>query len=109
MPADVVIYSTAFCGYCAMAKRLLDGQGQAFREVDVSGNGAMRRWLMQASGQRTVPQIFINGRPIGGYTELARHQRSGNLNKLLSEEPPADAAPLPGVASLPSASESSPV
>jgi glutaredoxin 3 len=103
MPASVVVYRTDYCGYCHMAKRLLNQKGHSFREIDASNNAPMRRWLMQTTRQRTVPQIFINGHPIGGYTELAALDRAGRLDKLLAEEPPANAMMLPGLAESTSA------
>ena len=68
--ADVVIYTTRICGYCVAAKRLLEREELPFKEVDVSGDPEKRAWLVEVTGRRTVPQIFINGSPIGGYTEL---------------------------------------
>ncbi len=83
MPARVVMYRTPYCGYCVLAKRLLVSKGVAFDEIDVAGDGEKREWLREATGQHTVPQIFIDGRSIGGYTELNRLERSGELDALL--------------------------
>jgi glutaredoxin 3 len=83
MPASVVMYTTPFCGYCIVAKRLLSKRGIAFEEVDVAGDDAKRAWLVQVTGRRTVPQIFIRGEPIGGYEELAALDRSGALAEKL--------------------------
>lgn len=66
--ARVEFYGTRTCGFCHAAERLLIEKGVAYQREDVGGNPARRRWLFEASGRRTVPQIFINGRPIGGYT-----------------------------------------
>lgn len=71
LDAHVVVYTTPWCGYCWAAKRLLAHREIEFVEVDVSGDPAARAWLEQASGQRTVPQIFFGGRSVGGYRELA--------------------------------------
>jgi glutaredoxin 3 len=61
--ADVTIYSSMFCGYCARAKRLLDTKGAAYREIDVTMSPAERREMIQRAGGRTsVPQIFIGER-----------------------------------------------
>lgn len=79
----VRVYSTTFCGYCVLAKRLLDQRGIAFEEIDVSGDHAKRAWLVQATGRRTVPQIFIGDEPIGGFDELRALDRSGELGKKL--------------------------
>jgi glutaredoxin 3 len=94
VPADVVMYGTSFCGYCIRAKILLEKKRAAFREVDVSGNREMRSWLREATGRRTVPQIFINGRTIGGFHDLVDLERRGELDRMLSEEPPPERANL---------------
>lgn len=81
--ASVVLYTTRWCGYCHAAKRLLKSLEVDFEEVSVEGRGDLRNWLMEASGQRTVPQIFINRESIGGYSELASlHQASELLPRL---------------------------
>jgi glutaredoxin 3 len=82
--ADVTIYTTRFCGYCFAAKRLLDKRSIAFEEIDVSGDAEKRAWLVEATGRRTVPQIFIRGESIGGYDELAALDRAGKLAPLLA-------------------------
>ena len=66
-----------------MAKRLLMSRGIAFEEVDAVGQRELRAWLLKVSGQRTVPQIFIHGQSIGGYTELNTLDRAGELLKLV--------------------------
>ena len=91
MATAVVIFTTPFCGYCHVAKRLLSKKGVAFREVDVAARPPLRRWLVGATGRRTVPQIFLHGRSIGGYRELAAHERAGSLDRLLAEPPPPEA------------------
>lgn len=77
--ADVVVYLTAWCPYCHAAKRLLGARGIAYESYDVDGNGEARAWLRTATKQNTVPQIFIKGRSIGGYTELAALDAKGKL------------------------------
>lgn len=91
--AEVLMYRTPVCPYCIRAKMLLKRKGVAFTEIDVSGDRAKRAWLMEVSGQRTVPQIFINGRSIGGCDELYMLERLGKLDRLLAEPAPADRAP----------------
>jgi glutaredoxin 3 len=76
---DVVVYLTPWCSFCARAKRLLDARGVRYETFDVSGNSEARRWLTQATGQHTVPQIFIKGRSIGGFAELAELDQNGGL------------------------------
>ena len=80
---QVVLYSTRVCPYCVAAKRLLTLRGIPFEEIDVTGNDAKRQWLIEATGRRTVPQIFIGGEPIGGYDDLAALDRSGELSAML--------------------------
>ncbi len=82
--AEVLVYRTRFCPYCVRAVRLLERRGVAFQEIDVSGDEPRRAWLRETTGQHTVPQIFINERPIGGFTELAALERSGELDQLLA-------------------------
>lgn len=82
--ASVRIYTTTYCGYCYAAKELLRERGIAFEEIDVTGDDHKRAWLREATGRHTVPQIFIDDRPIGGYTALERLDRSGELSRLLA-------------------------
>lgn len=82
--AEVVIYLTPWCPYCVMARRLLDRRGVAFEAFDVSANSEAREWLRANTGQRTVPQIFIKGRSIGGFDELSALERSGGLDEALA-------------------------
>lgn len=83
--AKVVVYTTQICPYCVRAKMLLQRKGVAYEEVDVSHDHDARMALVQRTGQRTVPQIFINDRPIGGSDELHALERSGQLDALLAE------------------------
>ncbi len=84
MPATVQIYTTIVCPYCVAAKQLFQRKGVEFEEIDVTGDRERRRWLADATGQRTVPQIFIDGVPYGGYTDVAALDRTGQLDELLS-------------------------
>ncbi len=79
MSAEVTVYTTRICGYCVAAKRLLAARNVPYREIDVSGDREKRAWLVQATGRRTVPQIFIGAESIGGYEELAALDRTGQL------------------------------
>jgi len=93
MAADVKIYTRMACGYCGAAQRLLRDKGVAFESIDCTGNRAKRQWLAEQTQRTTVPQIFIGGRPIGGYDDLKRLERSGELDALLAEaDAPASAA-----------------
>jgi glutaredoxin 3 len=90
MDPKVLVYRTPYCPYCSMATRLLTQEEIAFTEIDVTGDHERRRWLLSATGQRTVPQIFINGRSIGGFEELSGLARRGELHPLLVSETPAE-------------------
>ena len=82
----VEIYTTPFCGYCAMAKRLLDRKSVAYREIDVSADPDLRATMVQrANGRRTVPQIFIGATHVGGSDDLHALDHSGKLDPLLAE------------------------
>lgn len=82
--AEVIIYRTTYCGYCDMAKRLFQSIDVAFKEIDVTHDPEMRHKLVELTGgRRTVPQIFIDGVPVGGYTDVAALQRSGELDTML--------------------------
>jgi glutaredoxin 3 len=84
----VVVYSTPFCGYCGAAKRLLAGKGVDVTEIDVMFDPEQRRKMMeQSGGRRTVPQIFIDGRHIGGFDDLSALEANGDLDRLLAEKP----------------------
>lgn len=84
MPAQVKIYTRRWCGYCAAAERLLRQKGVHFEQIDATGDPALRKWLVEATGRTTVPQIFIDGKPIGGYDDLRALDRSGRLDALLA-------------------------
>jgi glutaredoxin 3 len=83
--AEVVVYRTPTCGYCFRVHHLLRKKGVPFTEVDVSADPAKRQWLLEVTRRRTVPQVFINGRPVGGFDELAQLDRHGELDRLLAE------------------------
>jgi len=81
----VEIYTTPFCGYCLMAKRLLNDKNISYVEYDVSGDPGLRTEMVDRSGrQRTVPQIFIGAAHIGGCAELYALERAGRLDPLLA-------------------------
>jgi glutaredoxin 3 len=76
----IQIYTTRWCGYCVRAKALLDGKGIAYEEITLDDDPAFRRNLQELTGGWTVPQVLIDGTPIGGYTELWRLDKSGQLD-----------------------------
>ena len=81
---NVEIYTKMFCGYCARAKRLLDDKGVAYTEYDITMDSDKKREMIERKPDaRTVPQIFIDGRAIGGSDDLAALERGGRLDELL--------------------------
>ena len=83
--AKIEIYTKAFCPYCTRAKGLLRSKGADYEEFDISMGGAKRQEMIQrANGRTTVPQIFIDGRHIGGSDDLAALDRQGGLDPLLA-------------------------
>ena len=91
--AQIKVYTREYCGYCSAAVSLLDHKKLTYEEIDCTGDDTVRSWLRQMTGQSTVPQIFIDGRSIGGYTELRALDRSGELDRLLAGAvKPADGA-----------------
>jgi glutaredoxin 3 len=86
--ADVVMYSTNWCGYCQRARNLFERKGVAVREIKLDDEPDQRPLMLQRTGgQRSVPQIFIGELHVGGYDELAALDRSGELNTLLGLAP----------------------
>ena len=79
---DITMYTTAWCGYCERAKALLERKGLPYEEIRVDEQPDFRSKLHEMTGGWTVPQIVIDGNPIGGYTELVRLDRAGELEKL---------------------------
>lgn len=85
MSARVEIYTTEFCGYCTRAKSLLASKGVAFEEYRAGGDAEKRREMIQRSGGYTFPQVFINGRSVGGSDDIHDLDRQGRLDALLAE------------------------
>ncbi len=79
----VIMYTQVLCGYCAAARALLRKKGVAYEEINVTLNAKLRREMIERSGGHTVPQIFIDGRHIGGYDEMAALDNAGQLDDLL--------------------------
>lgn len=85
----MLVYSSPFCGYCGAAKRLLTKKGAGFTEVDVLFDPTRKREMIERSGgRRTVPQIFIDGRHIGGFDDLSALEQRGELDPMLAAPPP---------------------
>ena len=82
--ADIVMYSTGWCPYCLRARALLERKGVAFREIKIDEDPAEREaMLARSGGRRTVPQIFIGDRHVGGFDELYALEKAGTLDELL--------------------------
>jgi glutaredoxin 3 len=81
---SITIFTTSWCGFCARAKAFLDARGIEYEEIEFDGDAAFRSKLFELTGNWTVPQILIDGRPIGGYSELRRLEADGRLDKLLA-------------------------
>ena len=84
--SHVIVFSSPFCGYCAAAKKLLMNKGADFIEINILTNPERRQEMIELSGRQSVPQIFVGGQHIGGYTELSALDASGELDALLAEE-----------------------
>jgi glutaredoxin 3 len=83
--AKVLMYATGVCPYCLMAERLLRAKGVAeIEKIRVDLEPARREEMMQRTGRRTVPQIYVGDRHVGGYDDLAALDRAGGLEPLLS-------------------------
>lgn len=84
---EIVMYSTGWCPYCERARALFERKGAGFREVKVDEDPAERTTMMSRSGgRRSVPQIFIGERHVGGYDELYALDRTGELDALLGRQ-----------------------
>ncbi len=81
----VTVFTTPACPYCTAAKKLLQDKGVEFREIDVSDDAEFDA-LIRRTGWKTVPQIFIGEKMIGGYRELTKLESEGKLNELLQED-----------------------
>jgi len=86
---QIEMYTTSWCPYCTRARHLLERKGARFEEISIEEYPERRAEMIQRSGRRTVPQIFIDGQPIGGSDELAALEEAGALDQLLSQAPVA--------------------
>jgi glutaredoxin 3 len=80
--AHIQMYTTRWCGYCVRAKMLLESRGLEYDEIFLDDDPQFRQRLFELTGGWTVPQILIDGRPIGGFTELWRLDKTGQLETL---------------------------
>lgn len=82
--ANVEIYTRDMCGFCVRAKRVFEAKGVTFTEYNASVDPAHRAQMIQRSGQRTFPQVFIDERHVGGCDDLLAFERSGRLDAALN-------------------------
>lgn len=82
--AKIELYSSGFCAYCIMAERLLTSKGAEYEVIRVDSDSKLYEDMINRSQRRSVPQIFINDQHIGGYDDLARLDREGGLDPLLT-------------------------
>lgn len=87
-PAEVVMYATPYCPFCVRARMLLESKQVRWQEIDVAAEPERRREMSErAGGRHTVPQIWINGRHVGGCNELYALEQGGQLDALLAAGP----------------------
>jgi glutaredoxin 3 len=79
----IKMYVKQWCSYCSAARRLLTDKGRPWEEIDISGKPEYRAEMIERSGRRSVPQIWIGERHIGGYDNLAALEDSGELDEIL--------------------------
>lgn len=84
--ANVVMYTTAYCPYCMHAERLLADKGVEVSKIRVDLDPEQRMLMMEKTGRRTVPQIYIGERHIGGFDELRALDQAGGLDPLLGRQ-----------------------
>lgn len=80
----VVMYGTAYCPYCSAARMLLKQKNIEYEDLSIMDHGERRAEMEKKSGRRTVPQIFIDDRPIGGFDDLYEMDRRGELDRMLA-------------------------
>ncbi len=83
----ITVYTKQNCPFCVRAKRLLEKKGVAFEEISVEGRDDLRDWLVETTGQRTVPQVFAGERSLGGFSDLDALEREGKLDLALRGGP----------------------
>ena len=81
--ATVEIFTKSWCGYSTAAKEFLDTKGVPYREIDVTTDSETEQLIIEWSGRHTVPQVFIDGRSVGGFDDLVALEATGELDRLL--------------------------
>jgi glutaredoxin 3 len=85
---SIIVYVSRWCGYCGAAKRLLASKGVTFDEISLDDHPELRREVVERSGRMTVPQIFVDDEPLGGYDDLVALDRQGKLDEILGLDAP---------------------
>lgn len=85
--ADILIYSSAFCGYCTAAKNFIKARGFDYREVRIDLDNEARQTMMNRTKRTSVPQIFINDTHVGGFDDMVALEKEGKLQALLEDVP----------------------
>ena len=83
MPTQIIMYTKSWCPYCERARALLKAKGVAFKEIDIESQPEQREEMIRRSGRRTVPQIFVGSRHIGGSDDIYELDAAGGLDALL--------------------------
>lgn len=81
---EITIYSTQACPYCMRAKQLLERKGIGYQEIDVTDDAERAKMIEKSGGRRTVPQIFIGAKHVGGFDDLNALEQAGKLDALLA-------------------------
>lgn len=84
---EILIYTSNYCPYCTMAKRLLDKKGAIYSEINVDNKPELREMMMLKTKRRTVPQIYIGEQHIGGFDDLYALEQQKSLDALLAADP----------------------
>jgi glutaredoxin 3 len=84
--AKVRIYTKRNCPFCVRAKALLDRKAVPYEEIDAEGKDELRTWLAEVTGQKTVPQVFVGDRPLGGFSDVDALDKAGKLDAILRGE-----------------------
>lgn len=84
--AEIIMYSTQYCSYCDRARQLLYQKNANFHEIRIDEDPSKKPEMIAKSGRHTVPQLFINGKAIGGCDDLYDLERNGQLDQLLNKE-----------------------
>jgi len=80
----VVVYTKDYCAFCRQTKALLQSKGVPFEEIDLSNDEVLQEEIWRLSGRKTVPQIFVDGKPLGGYQEIRALDATDELDKIFA-------------------------